>query len=180
MSAPVPGPVSASRPARRPAALVGGRRASRERAVCLLYEAEVKEITSAALLAELPATPDPFAAELVRGVGEHLSRIDSVLSGRAVGWALERMPAVDRNVLRVAVYEMLECPGVPVAVVISEAVELAKCYSTEESGRWVNGVLAGVAADVRPAEGHPAGGDHAGYDAVGGAPPADPDGGSVA
>lgn len=128
--------------------LVGGRRAARERAVCLLYEAEAKQITPAELLAELPAAPDPFAVQLVRGVGEHLARIDAVVAGHAIGWALDRMPAVDRNVLRVAVYEMLECPQVPLAVVISEAVEVAKCYSTEESGRWVNGVLAGVAADA--------------------------------
>lgn len=128
----------------------GGRRAARERAVCLLYEAEVKDLAPAELLAELPAPPDAFAVELVRGVGDNLERIDALVARMAVGWALERMAAVDRNVLRVGVYELAECPDVPTAVVISEAVELAKQYSTEESGRWVNGVLASVAADVRP------------------------------
>ncbi len=132
---------------------IGGRRVARERALCLLYEAEAKEVTPAELLAELPAPPDPFAGELVRGVGENMARIDALLAGRAIGWTLERMPAVDRNILRVAAYELARCPEVPTAVVISEAVELAKQYSTEESGRWVNGVLAGVARDVRPGQG---------------------------
>ena len=130
----------------------GARRIARERAVCLLYEAEAKDVTPAQLLAELPAPPDSFASELVRGVGEHMGRIDALLAARALGWTLARMPAVDRNILRVAGYELAECPDVPTAVVISEAVELAKQYSTEESGRWVNGVLAGLAGDVRPAE----------------------------
>jgi N utilization substance protein B len=131
---------------------IGGRRAARERAVCLLYEAEAKEITPGELLAELPAPPDPFAGELVRWVGANMARIDSLLAGRAIGWTLVRMPALDRNILRVGTYELLACPEVPTAVVISEAVELAKQYSTEESGRWVNGVLAGIARDVRPGE----------------------------
>lgn len=120
--------------------------------MCLLYEAEAKDLAPAVLLDELPAGPDRFAAELVRGVGDHAERIDELVARRAIGWSLERMPAVDRNVLRVGVYELLECPDVPTAVVISEAVELAKQYSTEESGRWVNGMLAGVAAEVRPGE----------------------------
>ena len=130
---------------------VGSRRESRERALSLLYEAEVKELTPAALLEELPLRAEPFVADLVLGVGTHGRRIDELIGRHAIDWTLERMPAVDRNLLRLAVYELLERPDVPMAAVISEAVELAKTYSTDESGRFVNGVLAAVASEVRPA-----------------------------
>ena len=130
--------------------MVGGsRRAARERALSLLYEAEMKAVDPAAVLAELPSAPDPFVVGLVEGVGAHRAEIDSVLAGFAVDWPVERMPAVDRNLLRLAVFELRWRPEVPVGVVISEAVELAKAYSTEESGRFVNGVLAAVAAAER-------------------------------
>ena len=128
----------------------GSRREARERAMSLLYEAETKGVAPADLLGELPARPEPFVAELVRGVGEHADRVDALIGKFARDWAIDRMPAVDRNVLRLAVYELLERPDVPTAAVISEAVELAKRYSTDESGRFVNGVLASVAAEVRP------------------------------
>jgi N utilization substance protein B len=127
----------------------GSRREARERALSLLYEAELKEQPPADLLAELPVEPDPFAADLVRGVGEHRGDLDDVISQFAIDWALDRMPVVDRNVLRLAVFELLHRPDTPVGAVISEAVELAKRYSTEDSGRFVNGVLASVAASHR-------------------------------
>ncbi|MDQ3757166.1 MAG: transcription antitermination factor NusB [Actinomycetota bacterium] len=125
----------------------GSRREARERALSLLYEAEMKDQAPADLLAELPVEPDPFAAELVRGVGAHQAELDEVIARFAIDWALDRMPAVDRNILRLAVYELLHRPDTPVGAVISEAVELAKRYSTDDSGRFVNGVLASVAAD---------------------------------
>lgn len=124
----------------------GSRREARERALSLLYEAELKEVTPAALLADLPVEPDPFAVELVEGVGEHSEEIDAVIARYAIDWAIDRMPVVDRNVLRLGVFELLHRTEIPVGAVISEAVELAKRYSTEDSGRFVNGVLAGVAA----------------------------------
>ena len=127
----------------------GTRRQSRERALSLLYEAEVKDVAPADLLAELPIDPEPFVADLVGGVGRHLGPIDELIARYAIDWAVDRMPAIDRNVLRLAVYELQERPDVPVGVVISEAVELAKRYSTEESGRFVNGILASIATDVR-------------------------------
>lgn len=130
---------------------VGSRRESRERALSLLYEAEVKEITPAELVAEQPLRPDQFVLDLVLGVGTHLAAIDGLISRFAIDWTLDRMPAVDRNLLRLAVFELLERPDVPLGAVISEAVELAKVYSTDESGRFVNGVLSSVAAEVRPA-----------------------------
>lgn len=128
----------------------GSRREARERALSLLYEAEAKEVSGAALLADLPLAAEPFVADLVEGVGEHLVRIDELMDKFAIDWDVERMPAIDRNVLRLAIFELLERPEVPVGVVISEAVELAKRYSTDDSGRFVNGVLASVAGEVRP------------------------------
>jgi N utilization substance protein B len=131
-------------------ALPVARREARERALSLLYEAETKDVSPAELLAELPVTPDAFTTALVAGVGERGTEIDPLISRHAIGWALDRMPAVDRAILRLASYELLDRPDVPTAVILSEAVELAGSYSTDESGRFVNGVLSAVAAEVRP------------------------------
>jgi N utilization substance protein B len=87
----------------------------------------------------------------VNGVEADGGRIDELISSAAVGWELDRMPVVDRTVLRLATWELLARPDVPVAVVLDEAVELAKQYSTEQSGGFVNGVLSTVATQVRPA-----------------------------
>jgi N utilization substance protein B len=96
--------------------------------------------------------PDPFVVELVRGVQSRGPEIDPLISAYSIDWALERMPVVDRTVLRMAIWELLARTDVPIGVVISEAVELAKRYSTDESGRFVNGVLASVAAKLRPGD----------------------------
>ena len=127
------------------------RREGRERALSLLYEAEAKELDPPDLLTELPLEPPPFVVDLVTGVSRCQARIDELIAGFAVGWTVDRMAAVDRNVLRLAVYELLERPEVPVGAVISEAVELAKRFSTDDSGRFVNGILSSVASEVRPA-----------------------------
>jgi N utilization substance protein B len=129
---------------------LGSRREARERALSLLYEADAKACAPAAVLDELPVPPDPFAGDLVAGVGDHLADIDDRIRRFARGWALERMPVVDRTVLRMAIYELLHRPDVPTAAVISEAVELAKRYSTDDSGRFVNGMLSAIAEEVRP------------------------------
>jgi N utilization substance protein B len=102
------------------------------------------------VLADLPVPPDPFAGDLVAGVGAHLDEIDERIRRFARGWALERMPVVDRTILRMAIYELRHRPDVPTAAVISEAVELAKRYSTDDSGRFVNGMLSAIAEEVRP------------------------------
>jgi N utilization substance protein B len=115
----------------------------------LLYEAEAKGLGPGAVLAALPVSPDPFVVELVDGVGRHRDEIDALISRFAIDWPLARMPAVDRNLLRLAVFELTRQPGTPVGVVIDEAVELAKRFSTDDSGRFVNGVLSAVAAEVR-------------------------------
>jgi N utilization substance protein B len=128
----------------------GTRREARERAVSLLYEAELKEQAPDEVLADLPLAPEEFVVDLVSGVGKHRARIDELISGHAIDWTFERLAAVDRNILRLAVYELLERPDIPAAAVLSEAVELATRYSTDESSRFVNGLLASVAKEVRP------------------------------
>jgi N utilization substance protein B len=125
------------------------RREARERALGLLYEAEVKGQSPAQVLADLPVAPDPFAAELTAGVQNRQPEIDALLGRYSVDWPLDRMPVVDRSVLRMATWELMARPDVSRAVIISEAVDLAKQYSTEDSGRFVNGILAAVAAAVR-------------------------------
>jgi N utilization substance protein B len=129
----------------------GSRHEARERAFHLLYEAEVKEVEGTEVLASLPLEPDQFAIELVEGVGAHADEIDELIRDHARNWQLERMPALDRAVLRLACFELAHRPDVPTGAVISEAVELAKQYSTDDSGRFVNGVLSAIARDVRPA-----------------------------
>jgi transcription antitermination protein NusB len=122
---------------------------ARERALYLLYEAHSKGIAPADALALQVLEPDALTTELVSGVGEHRERLDAAIASRAKGWTLERMPVIDLNVLRIASYELAERPDVPVAVVLDEAVELAKRFSTDDSGRFVNGVLSALAGDLR-------------------------------
>jgi N utilization substance protein B len=125
------------------------RHQSRERALSLLYEAELKGEDPSSVMAGLAVAPDPFARALVEGAESSRQRADELLAEASIGWDVDRMAVVDRLVLRLAVAELLDPEGPPVAVVIDEAVELAKTYSTEESGRFVNGVLSTVAAKVR-------------------------------
>ena len=129
----------------------GPRHEAREHAVALAYEAEMKQSSLAAVLASLPVPPDPFTVALLEGLEAERPRIDALVAGASVGWEIDRMPVVDRTILRLATWELLARPDVPVAVVLDEAVQLATQYSTEQSGRFVNGVLATVAARVRPA-----------------------------
>ena len=129
---------------------IGSRREDRERALSLLYEADAKGLTPQGLLDELPVAPPPFVADLVQGASREQAAIDELIARYAIDWAVDRMPVIDRTLLRLAVYELRSRPDVPVAAVISEAVDLAKRYSTDESGRFVNGVLSSVAKEVRP------------------------------
>jgi len=127
------------------------RHQQRERALTLLYEAELKGEAPLAVADALAVPPDPYVRELLAQVEATRDEADGRIAAAAVGWPLERMAVVDRLVLRLAVAELLDPAGPPVAVVIDEAVELAKAYSTEESGGFVNGILATIAAEVRPA-----------------------------
>ncbi len=124
---------------------------ARERALYLLYEAHSKGIAPADTIELQVIEPDELTQQLVLGVGRTVATLDERIAAKAHGWTLARMPVLDLNVMRLAVFELLERPDVPTAVVLNEAVELAKRFSTDDSGRFVNGVLAAVAADVRPA-----------------------------
>ena len=105
------------------------------------------------MLADRLAQSDPpvpeYSVELVEGVVANRERIDELISSYAVGWTIDRMPAVDRNVLRLAVYELLWRDEVPDAVVIDEAVALVRSLSTDDSPRFVNGLLARL-LDLKP------------------------------
>jgi transcription antitermination protein NusB len=126
---------------------------ARKRALDILFEAELRGVPVLDLLTERIALGSPpvsaYAAELVRGVAAHAARIDELIAAHAEGWTLDRMPAVDRNVLRIGVYELLWAPGVPDGVAISEAVALAGDLSTDASPAFVNGLLAAL-AELKP------------------------------
>lgn len=132
--------------------VTGARRRGRERALGLLYEAETKGQTAEEILAALPLPPERYASELFLGVMANADRIDALVGERARSWSLNRMPVIDRQLLRLATYELLLQSDIPCAVVIDEAIELAKEYSTEDSGRFVNGILAALGRELRPGE----------------------------
>ena len=112
---------------------------AREQALGLLYAVDLGPDSA-------PIEPTGRAGRLASGVQENLKQIDAEIDAHSTGWRITRMPAVDRTILRIAVYELMYT-DTPVGVVVSEAVELAKTYSTAKSGSFVNGVLASVAAD---------------------------------
>jgi len=126
---------------------VGARTKARKRALDLLYEAEMRGLEPLALVGERlaegagVALPE-YAVTLVEGVAANRDRIDELLATFAIDWTLDRMPPVDRNLLRLGAWELLWADDVPDAVAISEAVELAGQLSTDDSARFVNGLLA--------------------------------------
>ena len=126
---------------------------ARKRALDILFEAEIRGTPVLDLLAEritLGSPPVPaYAADLVRGVTAHAARINELISEYAEGWTLDRMPAVDRNVLRIGVFELLWAPDIPDGVAISEAVLLVQDLSTDASPAFVNGLLARI-AELKP------------------------------
>jgi transcription antitermination protein NusB len=125
---------------------MGARSKARKRALDILFESEVRGVDPVSTLAERLVQADPevpeYAVTLVEGVAGHRERIDELLRTYTADWPLERMPAVDRNLLRLATYELLWCPDVPDAVVLDEAVRLATALSTDQSPAFVNGLLA--------------------------------------
>jgi len=124
---------------------------ARERALILLYEAESKSMAPTDVVDVQVLPPDELTQRLVAGVEHNGRQIDDLIATHAKGWTLQRMPTLDRNILRIGTFELLGRPDVPVAVVIDEAVELAKRFSTDDSGRFVNGVLSAIAPVVRTA-----------------------------
>ena len=135
-----------------PDPLIAGsqRRQVRERALGLLYEAEVKGMEMAELVAALDLPLDPYAHTLVTGTAYHLSDIDARLEELSDNWPVARMPALDRAILRMASFELSHSIDISVAVIINEAVELAHEYSTPASAGFINGILSQVALGVRP------------------------------
>ncbi|MDT4922600.1 MAG: transcription antitermination protein NusB [Pseudonocardiales bacterium] len=131
---------------------MAARSKARKRALDVLYESDLRDADPLGILADRIALAEPpvndYTIELVEGVHAHRQRIDAILGQFAEGWTVERMPDVDRAVLRLGVYELLWRDEVPDAVAIDEAVELAKSLSTDESPRFVNGVLARVLRDA--------------------------------
>jgi N utilization substance protein B len=129
---------------------VAARSKARKRALDVLFEAELRGLPVLGLLAErmsLGEQPTPeYAAEIVRGVASNSAEIDQLISRNAVDWTLERMPAVDRNILRIGIWELLWADDVPDGVAISEAVLLAQDLSTDGSPAFVNGLLGAVQA----------------------------------
>ena len=127
---------------------MSARSKARKRALDVLFAAELRgESATEALdraIAEGEAPTNDYTLVLVRGVEEHRTRIDEVLTEYAEGWTLQRMPAVDRNVLRLGVWELLYAADVPDNVAISEAMALVTDLSTDESPQFVNGVLGAV------------------------------------
>lgn len=128
------------------------RRKARKRALDVLYEADVKSAPIRTILAETLARMEPprpgyldYSIGLVEGVADHLNRIDELIASYAEGWTLERMPVVDRNLARIAVYELIYLDEIDDAVAISEAVELARQISTDDSPKFLNGVLGRIA-----------------------------------
>lgn len=126
---------------------MSARTKARKRALDLIYAAELRGRPPAAELEEYDGPLNPYTEQLVGGVTEHASRIDEVLASYAQGWTLQRMPALDRNLLRLAAYEVLYVDDVPDAVAISEAVGLAADLSTDESPGFLNGVLGTIVRD---------------------------------
>jgi transcription antitermination protein NusB len=113
-----------------------------------LFEQELKSTDATAILRRYRSNPGyDFAEVLVSGVNDHIESLDRLISERARDWTLDRMPVIDKNLLRMALFEMLYLEDVPAAVAINEAVDLAKTYSTEGSSRFVNGLLAAVSAE---------------------------------
>ncbi|ADH66324.1 MULTISPECIES: transcription antitermination factor NusB [Nocardiopsis] len=123
----------------------GARRKARRRAVEVLYEAEVRATSVEDVIRRRRAQPEPpindFTESLARSVDERRERIDELLDTYAIGWTLERMPVVDRNILRMGAYELLWADDIPDGVAIAEAVGVAKELSTDESPNFVSGLL---------------------------------------
>lgn len=135
---------------------------ARERALQALYQIDVAASDLDDALNNFWRSFEPVEGEvretaeaMVRGVAQHRRAVDDAIEGASENWRLDRMAKVDRNILRLAVYELLECPDVPLAVVINEAIELGKKYGSESSGAFVNGLLDKIAARIAEAKPEP-------------------------
>ncbi|MEW6188671.1 MAG: transcription antitermination factor NusB [Actinomycetota bacterium] len=129
------------------------RRKARRMALEVLYQREItgsslrEIIKNRALAGEKPLSE--FSLRIIEGVAKHQKHMDEMIEGYADNWALERMPPVDRNIIRMGIYEMIYESDIPFSVSINEAVELAKAYGTEDSSKFVNGILGRIALDLQ-------------------------------
>ena len=130
---------------------MAARSKARKRALDILFECEVRGLPLGATLDERVISGEPpvneYTVRLIHGVVEHQARIDELVSTYAQGWSLERMPAVDRNALRLGIFEVLYVDDVPDAVAVTEAMNLVRELSTDESPAFVNGVLGNIVRD---------------------------------
>ncbi|MFV0316321.1 MAG: transcription antitermination factor NusB [Microthrixaceae bacterium] len=139
-----PGPAPRVRP------VVGGRAPARERALHLLYEADATGSAPPDVLASQAVAADRYAEHLVAGVHDHRERIETLVAELLPeSWTFARLAVLDRTILQIAVYELIDSNDVPTAVVLSEAVRLAETYGTDDSPRFVNGLLAAAARNLR-------------------------------
>lgn len=133
-----------------------GRTLARSQALQLLFQAESTDrtvrdvLTGAYALSQWPL--DEYGEQLALGADKYRNQIDDAISRASTNWPIDRMPAVDRNLLRLAIYEMVMEDEVAIAVSIDESVELAKAYGTDESSRFVNGLLGRIASDLEAGE----------------------------
>jgi len=130
---------------------VTGRREARRTALDILYQSDVTDTPSDAVCGDwrdAGRTVTPFAAELIEGVTQHQPEIDLLLEEHSEGWTVARMAALDRTIMRVAVFELMHRPDVPTSVAISEAIEAATELSSDESRRYVNGILGRIAREL--------------------------------
>ncbi len=138
---------------------MAARSKARKRAVDVMYESDLRGDDPMTTLADRVALADPpindYTIELIEGVASRREEIDQMLSNYSEGWTLARMPGVDRAILRIGLYELLWADDIPDAVAIDEAVELAKALSTDESPKFVNGILGKVLRDQVPVDRRP-------------------------
>ncbi|MDA8271823.1 MAG: transcription antitermination factor NusB [Actinomycetota bacterium] len=131
---------------------IASRREGRERVISLLYEMEIKNSSADTLLNELTLTPDPFVTSRFLGIAENKARLDTEIKRLSQDWDPSRMPLLDYAVLQLGMYELIFCPEIPTGVILSEAVELAQKFSTESSGKFINGLLSAAARLLRSSE----------------------------
>ncbi|MDY6857003.1 MAG: transcription antitermination factor NusB [Thermodesulfobacteriota bacterium] len=133
---------------------MGGRRKSRELALQVLYQIDISCENGRSALEifwesfKVPRKSREFSERLVVGVSDHKEDIDNIIGRYSKNWSLKRMPKVDRNILRLSIYELFFCLDIPAKVTINEAIELGKKFGTEKSGSFINGILDSVSADI--------------------------------
>ncbi|MGV8073424.1 MAG: transcription antitermination factor NusB [Syntrophobacteraceae bacterium] len=136
---------------------MGRRRHARETALQILYQIDMTDIPHEQAFDlfyehfDVPAFVRPFSEQLVQGVAQHKSEIDGMIVSASQHWRINRMSIIDRNVLRIALFEMLYCPDIPLKVSLNEAVDLGKTFGSEESGSFINGILDHLLPELRKA-----------------------------